>query len=553
MSKIGELRKTSELVGRAYKLSKKAHRGQKRASGEPYFNHALETAECLASWDMDEETIAAGLLHDSVEDTSVTLEEVRAEFGEGVALLVDGVTKLGVVKYRGDEKQIANLSKLILSLAEDLRVILIKLADRRHNMRTLDSLPKDKQKRIAAETLEIYAPIAYRLGMQELSGELQDLAFPYVYPKEYQWLNEKLEDRYTKRIAYLKKLRPKIEKEIKDNNLTFLWMDFRAKRHASLYKKLQRYDMDLDKIHDLVAFRIIVGSIEDCYAVLGLIHKLWHPLPGRIKDYIASPKPNGYQSLHTTVLGPDNKTVEFQIRTEEMHNQAEYGIAAHWSYKEGRKPDKREVEWVRKLRHWQKDYGDFKNVVDSFKIDFLNDRILVLTPSGEVVDLPKGATPVDFAYNIHTEVGDTCTGATVNDKSVPLDYKLSSGEVVEIRTQKKKKPSAAWLDFVVSGVARNHIRNTLRRDAKNSLIIPKKRCMELKVKAVRREDLVDNISEVLSAVKINVLKLNSSSKPQSVNQIVKIVCDTDDEKRMKKAVDKVKKLGGIKEVGYRLV
>jgi len=434
---------------------------------------------------MDENTISAGLLHDTVEDTKITLNDIEKEFGKEIAKLVDGVTKLGSVKYRGDESQIANLSKLILSIASDIRVILIKLADRRHNMRTLDALPPEKRLRIADETLEIYAPIAYRLGMQELSGELQDLSFPYVHPKEYQWLNEHIKDRYAKRRAYLKKLKPKIEKSIKDNGFTFIWMDFRAKRYASLYQKLLKYDMDIDKVYDLVAFRIIVKDIEDCYAILGLIHNLWKPLPGRIKDYIANPKPNGYQSLHTTVIGPDDKIVEFQIRTEEMHNQAEYGVAAHWVYKNKglrkKKPDPKEIEWTKKMRDWQKGYTDSKDIVNAFKVDFLEDQILVLTPTGEIIDLPVGATPIDFAYKIHSEVGDTCSGTKVNGKIVELDYKLHSNDVVEIITQKKKKPSESWLEFVVTAGARNSIKNSLRKKTKGSLSVPKNQHIEIKV------------------------------------------------------------------------
>ena len=336
MATVAELRKTSELIDRAYKFAERAHEGQKRRTGAPYFSHILATAEILAEWGMDEQTIAAGLLHDVVEDTDVTDNDLQKEFGKEISGLVNGVTKLGTVKYRGDKTQADNLRKLILAMAEDLRVILIKLADRLHNMNTLDPLPPEKQERIALETMEIYAPLAYRLGMQKLSGELQDLAFPYAYPDEYKWIVDNVKERYEAREAYLKKLKPIVEKALEDNGIEVLAMDFRAKRYASLYKKLLRSEMNLEKIHDLVAFRIIVKDIESCYGSLGVIHNLWPPLPGKIKDYIATPKPNGYRSLHTTVFGPDKKLVEFQIRTAEMHKEAENGIAASWAYEESK-------------------------------------------------------------------------------------------------------------------------------------------------------------------------------------------------------------------------
>ncbi|MEK7195679.1 MAG: HD domain-containing protein, partial [Patescibacteria group bacterium] len=334
INKLENLRKESPFISKAYDFSKRAHGAQRRASGEPYFTHVTATAQNLLDWEMDETTIAAGLLHDTVEDTNVSLDEIKKEFGEETAFLVNGVTKLGKIKYRGEEGQAETMRKMILAMAEDLRVVLIKLADRRHNMQTLKALPPLKQKRISQETMEIYSPIAYRLGMQRLSGELEDMAFPYLYHKEYRWLIENVADRYDQREKYLRKLEPIIEHALKDAGVVSVSLDFRAKRYSSLYKKLLRYDMDLDKIHDLVALRLVVKTIEDCYAALGVIHKLWPPVPGRIKDYIAMPKPNGYRSLHTTVFCQDNRIVEFQIRTHEMHEEAENGIAAHWAYEQ---------------------------------------------------------------------------------------------------------------------------------------------------------------------------------------------------------------------------
>ncbi len=346
------------LIGRAYAFAEKAHTGQKRKSGEPYFNHALATAEILQSWHMDEATVAAGLLHDTVEDTGVPLETIKKEFGEEVAFLVDGVTKLGHIKYRDnaalaekgrgktgaltaaalatEQSKAENLRKMILALSQDLRVVFIKLADRLHNMQTLAALPPAKQKRVALETDEIYASLAYRLGMHNVSGELQDLAFPYLHPREYEWLLRAAKERFAERSKYLEKIKPQVKKLLKEHDIKPLDIEIRAKRYSSLYKKLLKRDMDIDRVHDLVAMRVIVETLPECYAALGVIHEAWPPLPRRIKDYIAMPKPNAYRSLHTTVIGPDGKRVEFQIRTKEMHDENEYGVAAHWIYKENK-------------------------------------------------------------------------------------------------------------------------------------------------------------------------------------------------------------------------
>lgn len=459
------------LLTKAFDFTQNAHSGQTRKSGEPYFNHSIEIALKLAEWKLDPATIVSGLLHDVAEDTDIGLEKIQENFGEEVAFLVDGVTKVGHIKYRGPKAQAENLRKMILAVSQDLRVILIRLADRLHNMRTLSALPSDKQKRIALETSEIYAPLAYRLGMQNLAGELQDLAFPYLYPEEYSWLVSTVQERYEKRVKYLEQVSPVLEKSLQENDIQIVKIDYRAKRWSSLYKKLQRYEMNLEYMYDLVAMRIIVENIEDCYAVLGTIHKLWPPLPGRIKDYIALPKPNGYQSLHTTVFCLDNKPTEFQIRTEKMHEASELGIAAHWAYEEAKADtaekktifaNKKELAWVRQLREWQKDFADPEEFLDSLKIDFFRDRIFVITPKGEVIDLPSDSTPVDFAYQIHSEVGDQCSGALVNGRIVPLSHELQSGDVVEILTQKGKKPSESWLDFVKTETAKKRIKSIVR-------------------------------------------------------------------------------------------
>ncbi|HVM76953.1 MAG TPA: RelA/SpoT family protein [Candidatus Paceibacterota bacterium] len=463
----------TSLIGRAFAFSQAAHKAQQRKSGEPYFNHALATAEILNTWHLDEDTIAAGLLHDTVEDTGIPLTTIEKQFNKDVAFLVDGVTKLGHIKYRGEESKIENFRKMILALSHDLRVVFIKLADRMHNMQTLSHLPPAKQKRVALETDEIYAPLAYRLGMHNVSGELQDLAFPYLHPKEYDRLVATAKERYEERLKYLEKIKPQVRKTLEEHDIKPLDIEVRAKRYASLYKKLMRRDMDISRVYDLVAMRVIVDTVAQCYAALGVIHELWTPVPRRIKDYLAMPKPNGYRSLHTTVIGPDGKTIEFQIRTQEMHDENEYGVAAHWLYDQKRRGEAvsgkklaKEIEWVQQLKHWQEHFSGKSENPDEFleamKINFFTDRIFAVTPHGDVIDLPQGATPIDFAYHVHSEIGNSATGARVNGGLVPLDYVLKSGDVVEIITQKGKKPSADWLRFVKTAIARDHIRTVLR-------------------------------------------------------------------------------------------
>jgi len=465
----------AEIIQKAYQFANQAHQGQKRKSGEDYINHCLGTAKILTDLKLDSETIAAALLHDVLDDTKVTVEQLEKEFGSNIVKLVKGVCKIGKIKYYGLERTVENFRRLFLAMAEDIRVIMIKLADRLHNMRTISALSEEKQRRIALETLEIYAPIAYRLGMRRISGELEDLAFPIVYPEEYQRLVSQVKDQYQEREKYLKKLVPIIERELKKADIIPIEIHSRAKRYFSLYKKLQRYEMDLNKIYDLVALRIIVKNIDECYAALGVIHKLWKPLPGRIKDYIALPKPNGYRSLHTTVFCPDGKITEFQIRTPEMHQEAEYGIAAHWYYSEQkglrayikrlfRKPPEKELKWVQQLQKWQEEIkGSPEDFLQSLKIDFFKDRVFVFTPKGDVIDLPEGATPVDFAYHIHTDIGHRCIGAKADGKIIPLDQPLTNGQIVEIITQKEKKPSQDWLKFVKTTQARSKIKSWFKK------------------------------------------------------------------------------------------
>ena len=458
--------KNSVLVDRAHNFVKKVPGFD--------FKHCLAMAETISDWGLDEVTITAALLHDVVETNPKISEQVRKFFGEEVWFLIDGVNKLGRIRYWGTEDQAENLRKMILALSQDLRVVFIKLADRLEVMKNFKTLPSKLQKGIALETSEIYSPLAYRLGMQNLSGELEDLAFPCIYLQEYQWLLKNVRERYKEREAYLEKVKPVVKDLLIKNNIEPLALIPRVKRYASLYKKLLRYDMDIERIYDLVALRIIVKNVADCYTVLGFVHKMWPPLPGRIKDYIALPKPNGYRSLHTTVFCLDNKIIEIQIRTPEMHKEAENGIAANWLY-EQQKGSKRYVErkavfannrelaWVQQLRNWQNFANNSKEFLQSLKIDFFKDRIFVITPKGEVIDLPAGATPIDFAYHIHSEVGNRCVSAKVNDALVSLDRELRSGDVVEILTQKNKKPSESWLRFVKTSIAKNQIKSALRK------------------------------------------------------------------------------------------
>lgn len=554
------------LIARAYEFAKQAHAGQKRESGEPYFDHSLATAEILDQWRLDEATIVAGFLHDVAEDTKVSIDEIRRNFGEEIAFLVDGITKLQKIKYRhAPEVKAENLRKMIIALSEDLRVVFVKLADRLHNMRTLGALPPAKQKRIALETDEIYAPLAYRLGMQNLSGELHDLAFPYLHPEENKWLKENLAEKYEERMKYLEKVKPEVEELLRDHKVSPPQIDFRAKRYSSLYLKLLRHSMDIERIYDLVAMRIIVDTVPQCYAVLGAIHSKWPPLPGRIKDYIAMPKPNGYRSLHTTVIGPEEKMVEFQIRTREMHEENENGIAAHWLYEQHRKsggraptPQKfaKEIQWVQQLRNWQEKYFEHGTAAEDFlgamKVDFFRDRIFVITPVGDVIDLPAGSTPVDFAYQIHSEVGDGCVGAKVNDQITPLNSELRSGDLIQILVQKGKKPAEDWLKFVKTSIAREHIKSALRQ--KDKLRSPKvPSATEFRVVTEKRLGLLKDITAIIARSHINILSVNTPHESGSRFLIIKIRCNTSDRPKIEKLILKLKSLKEIKEISYKFV
>ena len=466
-----------DLIKRAYVFAEKAHQGQKRNSGEDYIIHTLHTAYNLAEIKLNSTTIAAGLLHDVLEDTEITKKELEKEFGKEIAFLVEGVSKLGKIKYRGTERQVENFRKLFLATGKNIRVILIRLFDRLHNLETLNYQPPEKQKRIALESLEIYAPLAYRLGIGELKGQIEDLSFPYVFPDEYKKLINQVKDKYEEREKYLKKIKSVIIKKLRKEDIQPIEIQSRSKHYYSLWQKLKRYDNDLDKIYDLVALRIIVKDVEECYQTLGVIHKLWKPLPGRIKDYIALPKPNGYQSLHTTVFCIDGRIIEFQIKTKAMHKDAEFGIAAHWYYSEQKelkaflkkkitKAPEDELDWVKQLKDWQKETKDFSadRYLESLKIDFFSNRIFVFTPKGDVISLPENATPVDFAYAIHTDIGNHCHQARVNNKIARLEQPLQNSDIVEIIVNKNRKPSKDWFRFIKSGLSRTRIKRFFKTE-----------------------------------------------------------------------------------------
>lgn len=467
----GATEKESKLIEKAYLFAQKAHEGQKRMSGEPYFIHVVETAKILAKLGMDATTIAAGLMHDVLEDTEVTEEEMKKEFGEEIVFLVNGVTKLGTLKYRGHERHVESMRKFFVAMSNDIRVVIIKLADRLHNLRTLEHVRPEKQARIALESIEVHAPLADRLGMGKLKGEIEDAAFPYAFPKEYKKTEEIIAEKKDLYNKYLEEIQNELEKALEKNEIKVDEISSRLKHKYSLYKKLLRYDMDIAKIYDVVALRIVVDSIEDCYRVLGLVHSLWKPLVGRIKDYIALPKPNGYKSLHTTVITNSGAIAEIQIRTKEMHAEAAYGIAAHFAYKENGnskgKNDSSKFKWIEELKELNYSPNKPKQFLEHLKMDFFNHRIFIFTPSGDVVDLPEDSSPIDFAYAIHSYLGDHVSGAKINGKMAQIFSKLHNGDIVEIIDKKDAHPSSKWLEHTKTTLAKRHIRVYLE---KNSLL-----------------------------------------------------------------------------------
>ena len=506
----------TDLIRRAYKLADAAHKGQKRVSGEDYIIHPLAVAKILTDLQIDDITISAAILHDVVEDTTHTLDEMRERFGDEVAMLIDGVTKLGRIQYKSkEEQQLESYRKMFLAMAKDIRVIMIKLADRLHNMRTLKYMREDKQKRIARETIEIYAPLANRLGISNVKWELEDLCLRYLDPKAYYDLVESVKQKRQERQAFIDEAHEQIVEKLEEAHIT-AEIQGRAKHFYSIYKKMKRDQKDISEIYDLSALRVLVDSVKDCYGVLGIIHAMWKPLPGRFKDYIAMPKSNGYQSLHTTVICR-GYPLEIQIRTFAMHKVSEYGVAAHWKYKEAgksvgatREYDQK-MSWLRQMVSLQHELDDPREYFEALKVDVFSDEVFVFTPKGDVVDLPKGSIPIDFAYRIHTEVGHHCVGAKVNSKIVPLEYKLKNGDIVSIITNKSNNgPSRDWLNIVASSETRTKIRSWFKKQRKEENIARGMDMMEKEAKHLGyapKEVLKPKRLELL-AKKLNIPQVN---------------------------------------------
>ncbi|HCP08472.1 MAG TPA: hypothetical protein DIT25_01590 [Candidatus Moranbacteria bacterium] len=481
--KVARTPEREALIRSAFEFAEKAHIGQKRKSGEDYIQHSLHTALNIARLGLGSKTIAAGLLHDVPEDTNVTLKEIEDDFGHEIAFLVDGVTKVGKIRLRGEKEEIylENLRKMFLAMAADIRVVIIKLADRTHNMETLEALPEEKRHRIALETLEVFAPLANRLGIGDIKARLEDLAFKHLDAENFESVKRIAEKEFGLRKRNLDKAVEDLRRELLKESIKVSDIYGRTKHLYRLFQKLKRHDMDIDKIYDLAGIRIIVPEVADCYESLGIVHRKYRPLVGRIKDYISLPKPNGYQSIHTTVFGPDGKIMEIQIRTQKMHDEAEFGIAAHWIYSEkpkdwtsflklGKSNSKKysgeELSWVKQLREWQSELGkDSSEFMEGLKIEFFKNHIFAFTPHGDVIDLPEEATPVDFAYKVHSQIGDQAVGSKANGKMVPLDYKIKNGDVIEIIISKERKnPNRDWLRFVRTTLAKTHIKRALKKD-----------------------------------------------------------------------------------------
>ncbi|NLK44885.1 MAG: bifunctional (p)ppGpp synthetase/guanosine-3',5'-bis(diphosphate) 3'-pyrophosphohydrolase [Tissierellia bacterium] len=519
------------LIIDAYHFAESAHEGQKRNSGEKFFIHPVNVAMILADLNMDTDTIIAGLLHDVIEDTNITYEEISEKFGDEIANLVEGVTKLKKLKYKTkQENQAENLRKMVLAMANDIRVIIVKLADRLHNMRTLEYMSDEKRKEKALETLEIYAPLAHRLGISKIKWELEDLSLRYLDPVNYYDLVDRVSKRRQEREEYIKEIIKNLSNKLDEVKIEYD-ISGRPKNFYSIYKKMVHQGKAFDQIFDLTAIRVIVNDIKDCYEVLGIVHNLWKPIPGRFKDYIAMPKPNMYQSIHTTVIGPKGEIFEVQIRTWDMHRTAEYGIAAHWKYKEARsKTDNfdEKLTWLRQLLEWQSELNDPRDFMETLKIDFFTDEVFVFTPRGDVINLPDGSTPIDFAYRVHTEVGNKCVGAKVDGRIVPLNYRLKNGNIVEIITSANSNgPSRDWLKIVKSTQAKTKIKQWFKVKERDLNIVKGKDLLERELKRlgykpseILKDEWLKSISEKASINSIDDLYAALGYGSINLNQVI---------------------------------
>jgi guanosine-3',5'-bis(diphosphate) 3'-pyrophosphohydrolase len=548
-----------ELIRRAYTFAERAHQGQTRESGEPYLAHCLRVATTLAEHNLDTATIAAGLLHDVAEDTGMEISQVKGEFGDGIAGLVDGVTKISGLRFQSrEEQQVSNFRKMLLSMAKDIRVILIKFADRLHNMQTLEHLDKDRRIRIALETREVYAPLAHRLGMAKIKTKLEDLSLKFLDPEGYEILVNKLASKRRQSEDYLDSVKKPLVSLLRKEGIE-AEITGRTKHITSIYRKIKSQNLPLEKIYDLMAIRVITKTEAECYQILGLIHTLWTPVQERFKDYIATPKSNMYQSLHTTVVGPKGEMVEIQIRTEEMHRTAEYGIAAHWLYKEGKeKPDEldKRMRWIREVMEWQSDVPDPHEFMEFLKIDLFHDDVFVFTPKGDLKRLPKGSTPLDFGFSVHSEVGLHCLGAIVNGRMVSLDTPLKNGDTVEIITSPRQKPSQDWIELVKSSRARSKIKRWLKqKEFAESIRLGRNMLeRELRKNKLRPKEEEIDVAMALGYPDVNHLMAAIGQGDISLNQVIHRVLPP--EKRPQKALSRVKRLikkgkekGGIRVKG----
>ena len=508
-TKKNNRRSDSKLIKKAYEYAKTHHGDQLRKSGEPYIIHPVQVAYILSTLSLDDSTICAALLHDTVEDTDTTKQDLAQIFGEEIAELVDGVTKLGKLKYASmEEQQVENYRKMFLAMGRDIRVILIKLADRLHNMRTLKFLTRDRQIANANETMELYAPLANRLGMYSLKWELEDLSFKYLYPEEYRELVEGINRKREERLKFIDMIMEEIRRDVKKQHIE-AEITGRAKHLYSIYRKMKRDNITLDQVYDLFALRVIVNSVKDCYAVLGVVHELYNPMPGRFKDYISVPKPNMYQSLHTTLIGPKGTPFEVQIRTWDMHRIAEYGIAAHWAYKEANfmggkkanvKVEEDKLSWLRETLEWQKEMQDPDEFLNTLKTELFEDEVYVFTPKGKIISLPKGSTPIDFAYNIHAEIGHHMTGTKINSKMMPIITQLKNGDIVEIITSEQSKgPSRDWLKFVKSSSAKNKILSWFKKNEREANIVKGKDLIEKEIKKLKMTNVEFSRNDYMQA------------------------------------------------------